>query len=98
MPQVDLGLNAHGNARKYHDRKKHARTKEQKTRDVSKQALKSVEKATHQKIKEVEIRAQITKARKTYWFEKVCTSANNPKMLADWRITLHRKSVVGIPQ
>lgn len=37
------------------------------------QALKSVEKATHQKIKEVEIRAQITKARKTYWFEKVQT-------------------------
>lgn len=35
------------------------------------QAIKTVEKATMKKMKEAEIKAQITKARKLYWFEKV---------------------------
>lgn len=30
-----------------------------------------MEKTTKQKMKEVEVKAQITKARKAYWFEKV---------------------------
>ena len=35
--EIDLAMGAHANSRKYHLRKKQAKSKEQKTKDVSKQ-------------------------------------------------------------
>ncbi|ELU02895.1 hypothetical protein CAPTEDRAFT_151175 [Capitella teleta] len=68
--QIDLGLSAYANARKYYDKKKHAAQKEQKTVAASTKALKSAEKKTKQTLKEVQVAATIRKQRKTHWFEK----------------------------
>ena len=67
---IDLGLSAYANARKYFDMKRHAAQKEQKTIDASQKALKSAEKKTKQTLKEVATAVKIHRARKTHWFEK----------------------------
>lgn len=67
---IDLGLSAYANSRKYFEMKKHAAVKEQKTLDASTKALKSAERKTKETLKEVATAASINKARKTYWFEK----------------------------
>ena len=68
--EIDLGLSAYGNAKAYYDSKKEATRKEMKTIDASKKALKSAEKKTMESLKDIEIVKQISKARKTLWFEK----------------------------
>ncbi|PIK48438.1 putative nuclear export mediator factor NEMF [Apostichopus japonicus] len=70
MIDIDLGLSAYANARKYFDMKKHSRKKEQKTKDAATKAIKSAEKKTKQALKDVAIVTSINKTRKTYWFEK----------------------------
>jgi predicted ribosome quality control (RQC) complex YloA/Tae2 family protein len=63
-------LTAQANARKYYDKKKTAALKERKTLQSHNVAMKSAEKKTKQILREVAVSANITKARKTYWFEK----------------------------
>lgn len=67
---IDLGLTAHANVRKYHEHKRFAVSKQQKTIDASSKALKSAEKKTKLALKEASKVATIKKARKVYWFEK----------------------------
>ncbi|CAG5114692.1 unnamed protein product, partial [Candidula unifasciata] len=67
---IDLGLSAYGNSKKYFDKKRQAAKKQQKTVEASKKALKSAEKKTKQTLKEVATAASINKTRKTFWFEK----------------------------
>uniref|UniRef100_A0A1A9W2Q3 NFACT RNA-binding domain-containing protein n=1 Tax=Glossina brevipalpis TaxID=37001 RepID=A0A1A9W2Q3_9MUSC len=67
---VDLGVSAWANARKYYELKRSAAQKEQKTVDASQKALKSAERKTQQTLKEVRTISSISKARKVYWFEK----------------------------
>uniref|UniRef100_A0A914WEK2 Nuclear export mediator factor NEMF n=1 Tax=Plectus sambesii TaxID=2011161 RepID=A0A914WEK2_9BILA len=67
---IDLNLGAYQNARKYYDSRRAASVKQQKTVDASKKALKSAEQKTHEALKLVKVRANITKHRKPMWFEK----------------------------
>ncbi|XP_071961778.1 ribosome quality control complex subunit NEMF-like [Antedon mediterranea] len=67
---VDLGLSAYANARKYFDLKKHSKMKETRTLESSSKAIKSAERKTKKALKEVATVTSIKKARKTYWFEK----------------------------
>ncbi|CRL06269.1 CLUMA_CG019098, isoform A [Clunio marinus] len=67
---IDLGLSAYSNATRYYDQKRGAAKKEQKTIEASGKALKSAEKKTQQTLKDVRIQTTISKARKTFWFEK----------------------------
>lgn len=67
---IDLGLSAYANARKYYNLKRNAAAKEQKTVDATEKAMKSAERKTKQTLKEVRMVATINKARKTFWFEK----------------------------
>ena len=67
---INLELSAYGNAKFYYDSKKEATRKELKTIDASKKALQSAEKKTMESLKDIEIVKQVSKARKTLWFEK----------------------------
>lgn len=67
---IDLGLSAYANARKYYDQKRHFAKKEQKTIESSEKAYKSAERKTKLALKEVAVMTSVTKARKTFWFEK----------------------------
>eukprot|EP01134_Creolimax_fragrantissima_P004497 CFRG4497T1 len=68
--EIDLAQNAFGNACTYHSKKKQAKEKEKRTEDTSKKAIKSVEKSTKLKVKELQLRTEIAKSRKVLWFEK----------------------------
>lgn len=70
MIDIDLGLSAYANARKYYDMKRAHAKKEQKTLESSEKAFKNAEKKTKQALKEVAVTTSITKARKVMWFEK----------------------------
>ncbi|XP_026332857.1 nuclear export mediator factor NEMF [Hyposmocoma kahamanoa] len=70
LVDIDLSLTAFANARKYYDQKRNAAKKQQKTLSSSDKALKSAERKTKQTLKEANTISNITKARKTYWFEK----------------------------
>jgi len=70
LVDISLGSTAFANSRNYHDKRRHAASKEQKTIDASSKALKSAERRAKQTLKEVATSAQINKARKLYWFEK----------------------------
>ncbi|KAL3968799.1 myocardial zonula adherens protein [Sarotherodon galilaeus] len=70
LVDVDLGLSAYANAKKYYDSKRSAEKKEQKTIEAADKAMKSAEKKTQQTLKEVQTVTTIQKARKVYWFEK----------------------------
>ncbi|CAB4004618.1 nuclear export mediator factor NEMF isoform X1 [Paramuricea clavata] len=67
---IDLALTAYANARSYYTKKRQAATKEQRTVEASKKALKSAERKTKETLKEVATTTSIRKARKVYWFEK----------------------------
>ncbi|CAH2244833.1 jg23044 [Pararge aegeria aegeria] len=67
---IDLSLTAFANARRYYDQKRNAAKKQQKTVESAGKALKSAERKTKQTLKEAHTISNITKARKTYWFEK----------------------------
>ncbi|XP_026478468.1 nuclear export mediator factor NEMF homolog isoform X1 [Ctenocephalides felis] len=67
---IDLGLSAYANARRYYDQKRNAAKKQQKTIESQGKALKSAEKKTKQTLKEVQMMTTISKARKVMWFEK----------------------------
>ncbi|XP_050405953.1 ribosome quality control complex subunit NEMF [Patella vulgata] len=67
---IDLSLSAYANSRKYFEKKKTAKKKEQKTMDASSKAFKSAEKKALKALKEVATAVSINKTRKTYWFEK----------------------------
>ena len=68
--ELDIDLTAQANARKYYDKKKSAALKEQKTLQAHSGAIKSAEKKTKATLRDVAVSANISKARKTYWFEK----------------------------
>lgn len=70
LVDVDLGLSAYANAKRYYDHKRNAEKKEQKTIEAADKAMKSAEKKTQQTLKEVQTVTTIQKARKIYWFEK----------------------------
>lgn len=70
LVDVDLGLSAYGNAKKYYDYKRSAEKKEHKTIEAADKAMKSAEKKTQKTLKEVQTVITIQKARKVYWFEK----------------------------
>ncbi|KAK2536570.1 Nemf [Columba livia] len=70
LVDVDLGLSAYANAKKYYDHKRHAAKKTQKTVEAAEKAFKSAEKKTKQTLREVQTVTTIQKARKVYWFEK----------------------------
>ncbi|CAH2044781.1 unnamed protein product, partial [Iphiclides podalirius] len=70
LVDIDLSLTAFANARRYYDQKRNAAKKQQKTLESVGKALKSAEKKTKQTLKEVQTISNISKARKTYWFEK----------------------------
>lgn len=70
LVDVDLGLSAYANAKRYYDHKRSAEKKEQKTIEAVGKAMKSAEKKTQQTLKEVQTVTTIQKARKVYWFEK----------------------------
>uniref|UniRef100_A0A673C6V3 Ribosome quality control complex subunit NEMF n=1 Tax=Sphaeramia orbicularis TaxID=375764 RepID=A0A673C6V3_9TELE len=70
LVDVDLGLSAYANAKKYYDYKRSAEKKERKTIEAAGKAMKSAEKKTQQTLKEVQTVTTIQKARKVYWFEK----------------------------
>ncbi|XP_063700064.1 ribosome quality control complex subunit NEMF homolog [Culicoides brevitarsis] len=67
---IDLGLSAFANARKYYDMKRSAAIKEKKTIDASEKAMKNAERRTQTALKQLRTQTKISKARKTYWFEK----------------------------
>ncbi|BFZ07429.1 hypothetical protein BsWGS_10468 [Bradybaena similaris] len=67
---IDLGISAYANSKKYFDKRRQAAKKEQKTVEASKKALKSAERKTKQTLKDVATAASINKTRKTFWFEK----------------------------
>lgn len=66
---IDISLSAYANARRFFVKRKTAVNKEKKTIEVSKKAFKNVERRTKEMLKEVVVTANITKARKRYWFE-----------------------------
>ncbi|XP_013772570.1 nuclear export mediator factor NEMF-like [Limulus polyphemus] len=70
LVDINIDLSAYSNARKYYDKKRNAAKKAQKTLESSEKAFKSAEKKTKQLLKEVAVITTITKARKTFWFEK----------------------------
>ena len=70
LVDIDLGLTAQANARKYFVQKKSAAVKERKTLESGGVALKSAEKKTKAALKEMAKISTIIKARKVYWFEK----------------------------
>ncbi|KAK3914670.1 Nuclear export mediator factor NEMF-like protein [Frankliniella fusca] len=67
---INLDLGAFANARSYYDQKRSAAKKHQKTIESQVKAFKSAEKKTKQTLKEVQTLTNISKARKTFWFEK----------------------------
>ncbi|XP_045502625.1 nuclear export mediator factor NEMF homolog [Colias croceus] len=70
LVDIDLSLTAFANARRYYDQKRNAAKKQQKTVESAGKALKSAERKTKQTLKEAQTISSISKARKTYWFEK----------------------------
>jgi predicted ribosome quality control (RQC) complex YloA/Tae2 family protein len=81
---IDIDLSSFANARRYHDHRKYAATKEEKTIQSSEKALKSAHIKTQKTLKEVAVKTSISKARKVYWFEKFfwCISSENYLMIA----------------
>lgn len=70
LVDIDIGLSAFANARKYYEHRKDAAKKEQKTIDHSEKAFKNVERKVKQQLKETSIKTNIVLARKILWFEK----------------------------
>ncbi|RCI01748.1 hypothetical protein CU098_010885, partial [Rhizopus stolonifer] len=67
---VEIGLTAFANARKFYEQKKTTASKHEKTIEATTKALKSAEKKIRKDLKESKITATINKIRKPFWFEK----------------------------
>ncbi|ORY93012.1 fibronectin-binding protein A N-terminus-domain-containing protein [Syncephalastrum racemosum] len=67
---VEIGLTAFANARKYYEQKKTTASKHEKTIAASSKALKSAERKIKKDLKETRITTSINKIRKPFWFEK----------------------------
>lgn len=67
---VEIGLTAFANARKYYEQKKTTASKHEKTLAASSKALKSAERKIKKDLKETRITTSINKIRKPFWFEK----------------------------
>ncbi|KAI9492473.1 fibronectin-binding protein A N-terminus-domain-containing protein [Zychaea mexicana] len=67
---VEIGLTAFANARKYYDQKRSTATKHEKTIKASSKAMKSAERKIRKDLKETKITTTINKIRKPFWFEK----------------------------
>jgi len=67
---VELGLSAWNNARKYYFLKKQILEKKEKTLEATNKALKAAELKAKVAMKEAKQQQQIAKLRRTYWFEK----------------------------
>ncbi|KAL3102029.1 hypothetical protein niasHS_003438 [Heterodera schachtii] len=68
---IDIGLNADQNARRFYSERKMASAKEQKTFAASKTALKSAQSQAKNKLNQMKTKKMSTiRARKSYWFEK----------------------------
>ncbi|KAI9314042.1 hypothetical protein BX666DRAFT_2020220 [Dichotomocladium elegans] len=67
---IDIGLTAYANARKYYDQKRSTAQKHEKTIAASSKALKSAERKIKKDLKETKITTTINKIRKPFWFEK----------------------------
>ena len=70
LVDLDIGMSAQANARKYFTKKKTAATKVMKTVQSQAQAIKSAEKRAKQAMRDVNAIARIVKQRKVFWFEK----------------------------
>ncbi|KAI6193506.1 Nuclear export mediator factor NEMF [Aphelenchoides besseyi] len=68
--EVDLDLTADQNCRKYFSDRKAAASKQQKTLQASKVALKNAQKQTYNKVQQVRTNTSLLRARKSMWFEK----------------------------
>ncbi|KAH9406608.1 hypothetical protein TYRP_013589 [Tyrophagus putrescentiae] len=68
--EIDIGLSAYANARRFYEHRKDAAKKEQKTIDHTEKAFKNVERKVKQQLKETTIKTNIVLARKVLWFEK----------------------------
>lgn len=66
---IDIGLSAYANARRFFVKRRTAVNKERKTIEVSKKAFKNVERQTKEMLKDMIVKTNITKARKRFWFE-----------------------------
>lgn len=68
--EIDIGLTADQNVRKYFMNRKNAIDKQQKTLAASNKALKSAQVQIKNKLNKVHIKTNSIRARKTFWFEK----------------------------
>lgn len=67
---IDVGLSAFGNARKYYDTRKQTTRKHEKTIEVSERAMKSAEQKIMKEMNNAKVTVTIVKQRKPFWFEK----------------------------
>ena len=67
---VDIGLSAYANARRYYETKKQTAVKQKKTIQASEKAMKSAEQKILKEAQETKQTASITRLRKPFWFEK----------------------------
>ncbi|KAI9257286.1 hypothetical protein BDA99DRAFT_441428 [Phascolomyces articulosus] len=67
---VEIGLTAFANARKYYDQKRSTASKHEKTLKASSKAMKSAERKIRKDLKDTKITTTINKIRKPFWFEK----------------------------
>ena len=69
--EVDIGLSAYANARRYYDMKKASAVKQEKTQKAVNKALKSAEKQVREELSKSKVNtAVLTKIRKPFWFER----------------------------
>lgn len=67
---VDIGLSAHANARRWFEQKKKHAVKQDKTKAAHEKAFKAAEKKTLQQLAQAKSVAAISHMRKVHWFEK----------------------------
>ncbi|KAK9837244.1 hypothetical protein WJX81_001363 [Elliptochloris bilobata] len=70
LVEVDLDLNAHANARRWHGDRKARTAKQAKTLDANTRALKVAEKKAQAQLTKVRAVATVQHVRKPFWFEK----------------------------
>jgi predicted ribosome quality control (RQC) complex YloA/Tae2 family protein len=78
---VDLGLSAYANARRYYDLKKVSARKQEKTIQTATKAMKSAESKIRREMKDVPAVVTINKMRKPFWFEKFIWFISNENYL-----------------
>ncbi|KAG0577183.1 hypothetical protein KC19_5G137000 [Ceratodon purpureus] len=68
--EVDIGISAHANARRWFEQKKKHAIKQDKTKAAHEKAFKAAEKKTLQQLAQAKSVAAISHMRKVHWFEK----------------------------